>query len=322
MNDIYGLALKQIRELETVIGEKIGADVYEERKDVNSRVEIASNLFATIVSYFEPAPEYLKNMNAEQFRELAMTTYRCMLDSTDNFDIKADDLRNTAIKNLVHIRGPKQILSYVKYVYGNLTDILERKKITTGMVGMFDTYSNYIDYIKMATYLFDADYRLEDFQYRFRTAEEINTAHDNTMQVYNLVYDQKNFEVQQGKFDTVWTKEKKEQFSFTGNIFSVIAPKNVLEIAHEGDALHHCVKSYIDSVVDGRTNILFVRRNEDLEKPFYTLEIQHDRIRQCHGFGNCNVDEEEGLEDFLKTYCEEKKFDFFNPDRVLAAGGR
>jgi hypothetical protein len=113
-------------------------------------------------------------------------------------------------------------------------------------------------------------------------------------------------------------KEKVEELSYKEDAFSVIVPDSLKDIANEGISLHHCVKSYIGAVLAGETNILFIRKTDDLEKPFYTLEVKHGTVRQCHGFGNCNVSETDGLQEFLKRYCEEKNIFFEDCDRILA----
>jgi hypothetical protein len=120
------------------------------------------------------------------------------------------------------------------------------------------------------------------------------------------------------KFDRI--KSKWEKYLYQEDRFSVVAPKDTVEIAHEGLSLNHCVKSYIDDVLEEKTNILFVRKSGELSKPFYTLEIQDETIRQCHGYGNCNVCQTEGLEAFLKRFCKKTNVEYADTDRVLAAG--
>ena len=63
------------------------------------------------------------------------------------------------------------------------------------------------------------------------------------------------------------------------------------------------IKSYIDRVIDGVTNILFIRKQEDIDKPFFTVEISNKGdIEQVHGFGNRNASTEPGLEEFIKEW--------------------
>lgn len=60
-------------------------------------------------------------------------------------------------------------------------------------------------------------------------------------------------------------------------------PKDGDEIRHEGEALHHCVGSYVSRVESGETTILFIRKESEPDKPFYTMEWKDAKIRQCYG---------------------------------------
>ena len=94
-------------------------------------------------------------------------------------------------------------------------------------------------------------------------------------------------------------------------------PTKAEDIANEGVKLHHCVKSYIRRVADGETNIVFIRKNTDLEKPFFTVEITNDNtIQQVHGFGNRNADTEPSLTEFVEKWAKDKKLVLSNINKV------
>lgn len=67
---------------------------------------------------------------------------------------------------------------------------------------------------------------------------------------------------------------------------AIVRPDTPDEIVAEGNALHHCVGSYIGRIAKRECLILFLRRREDLAKPFYTIEVRHRRIIQVRGQGN------------------------------------
>lgn len=79
-------------------------------------------------------------------------------------------------------------------------------------------------------------------------------------------------------------EEVKEKFSWDSEEFAIIVPRNAFEICHEGEKLHHCVGTYVERVAKGKTNIVFLRKKEQIEKPFYTLEIRNGVIVQSRGF--------------------------------------
>jgi len=67
-----------------------------------------------------------------------------------------------------------------------------------------------------------------------------------------------------------------------------IAPSSRGEIINEGETLRHCVHtgSYLNMMVEGKGYILFVRKSDAPNVPFYTAEIVDGVIRQCRGEGN------------------------------------
>ena len=58
------------------------------------------------------------------------------------------------------------------------------------------------------------------------------------------------------------------------------------ELIKEGKILDHCVARYAKRHAEGETTIFFIRRIEDPDEPFYTLEYRNDIIIQDHGYDN------------------------------------
>ena len=169
---------------------------------------------------------------------------------------------------------------------------------------------NYLrDYIKMVYKMKDA----KSFPLKFSelrddridlTAliEEVKRIHDAAVNVYNLVKETAQAEEFAKKVKNC------EKWLYTDGVLSVVAPTKPGDLAREGIELHHCVKSYIDKVVDGKTNILFIRKNCEIEKPFFTVEVGNKgTIEQVHGFANRNANTEPGLEDFIDGWAKKTK---------------
>ena len=72
----------------------------------------------------------------------------------------------------------------------------------------------------------------------------------------------------------------------------IVCPKQANDLVDEGKALHHCVGGYIDSVAEGRSLIVFVRRVEEPKKPYVTVEVRDGKIAQIHGDHNSAPTEE------------------------------
>ena len=91
----------------------------------------------------------------------------------------------------------------------------------------------------------------------------------------------------------------------------------MVDLTEEGIKLHHCVGSYIQRVASGYTNIMFIRKKEDLSKPFYTVEITNDgSVQQIHGSCNCNVEKGSDLEKFVENWIKQKKLKLTNYNKI------
>jgi hypothetical protein len=201
------------------------------------------------------------------------------------------------------IYGVKNVQNHMSYVLSYVRNLGQ------------STRDKYYDYIKMTCAIKNL---VGKPRWKFQDENDIKTAHDEMMFIYNMHKDDEREKEWQRKFNAV--KPNLDALSYKEEEFSIIAPEKPSDIANEGLALNHCVKSYIDAVVDGRTNIMFVRKTNDLKKPFYTLEVQNNQIRQCHGFCNSNVDAVCGLESFLRRYCKTIGITYQKGDRALAVG--
>ena len=82
--------------------------------------------------------------------------------------------------------------------------------------------------------------------------------------------------------------------------FLIRLPKDTGEIRREGAIQHHCVATYIDRVQKGQTLILFVRKIEDPDTPFYTLEWKDGKVAQCRGMRNVDMTPE--VRSFVKAF--------------------
>lgn len=94
-------------------------------------------------------------------------------------------------------------------------------------------------------------------------------------------------------------------------------PDKLDELKAEGECLHHCVGTYRDRVAKGETMIFFIRREEEPDKPYYTLEWK-GKVIQCRGFRNCDMTPE--VKAFVEIF-QEKMVEYENePKKHRKAG--
>ena len=68
-------------------------------------------------------------------------------------------------------------------------------------------------------------------------------------------------------------------------------PEKAMSLVDEGNALNHCVASYIKRIIDGECLVYFMRQEKDVS--LITLEIEGGEIVQARGNSNRFPDEEE-----------------------------
>lgn len=92
-------------------------------------------------------------------------------------------------------------------------------------------------------------------------------------------------------------KELNRKYEFHSNGLFIRPAMSVKEIKNEGETQHICVGSdnqaYIKNHAAGIAFILFVRKESEPDKPFYTVEItKSDYVAQCRGAHNQGKTEE------------------------------
>ena len=96
--------------------------------------------------------------------------------------------------------------------------------------------------------------------------------------------------------------EKAKGFSKNRKLLLVV-PESASDIKNEGATLHHCVGAYVDRVAKGETLILFIRKKEKPNEPYYTMEWKNNRVAQCRGSHNKNMTPQ--VQKFVKAFEKE-----------------
>lgn len=95
-----------------------------------------------------------------------------------------------------------------------------------------------------------------------------------------------------------------DKYDFSNDDFLIKAPDSGQDIISEGQALHHCVGTYVSRVAKGNTVILFIRRKKAPDKPYVTVEVKNDKIVQVRGFSNKTP--ESDVSDFVEQFKRAK----------------
>lgn len=152
---------------------------------------------------------------------------------------------------------------------------------------------DYADYLKECNKL---GYDMKNKKVLF--PKDLREAHQRTS---NAVEISKN-QIRQKEFED-GIRKVYDKPEFTDGNLLIRPAASINELCGESKALSHCVRTYTDKVCKSRCAILFIRRIEDPDLPFYTLELSpKGDIVQCRGDHNCAMTEE--VKAFVKLWHE------------------
>ena len=85
--------------------------------------------------------------------------------------------------------------------------------------------------------------------------------------------------------------KKHPALAFSNDDYTVVLPQTTDDFKHEAEHMRNCVYSmYMRKVIDGDTNVVFIRKNSDLTKPYITCEVSNGgSIIQYLAFANSSV---------------------------------
>ena len=162
-------------------------------------------------------------------------------------------------------------------------------------------------------YLYSYDFirikrTISDFFDKAKYLEYTPTKEDFARQ---LILVSKNYETRKTEIDNkrLFEHQTKYNLNFENDDFIVVVPTTATEFEQEGNAQSNCVfTSYLSQVINGKTNIVFIRKKTDVTKSYITCEIsRRGYINQYLGRCNNVVREEKAIafyneyENYLKT---------------------
>lgn len=115
----------------------------------------------------------------------------------------------------------------------------------------------------------------------------------------------------------------KQKYEYTDGKYAVVMPEKIEDIIYEGRKLGHCLDKsdiYFDRIQRRETFIAFLRKAEDIEKPYYTLEIEPDgTARQKRTIGDRQDKDFQEAVSFIRKWQMEVKKRLNETDKELAA---
>lgn len=159
---------------------------------------------------------------------------------------------------------------------------------------------NYEDYL-YAEYML----RGEKLSKMTKYPKNLVQAHHNRTSVRRIIEEEK----QKLKLEEAKKLEKQlytshKNLEYKGPKYSIVTPDDPDDVIQEGNNLNHCVGSYIGKISRGETFIVFMRKTEDIDTSFITVEIKNGEIVTALGQQNRTICIEERM--FLHRYANAK----------------
>ena len=135
----------------------------------------------------------------------------------------------------------------------------------------------------LAKFIYTEEHKLLGFSVKMTELQHMKYLHDEGSYWIGFYQDKAKEAGFQGAIERIkplaWKDPKEE--------LEIVIPTSVRDITNEGSTLDHCVASYVDPIIGGTENIVFLRRQDMEDKPFFTIEVlPNGNIRQIHCFKN------------------------------------
>ena len=170
----------------------------------------------------------------------------------------------------------------MRYMDSQLPDYMQLKRAFLYRSPMEEAISTYSDYLQMCQ---GQNYDMKSSQALF--PKHCNEAHDELSRYIKKCRDEQTKRAFREVYENL-----AEKANLTSKKLQIVCPKQTDDLITEGQALHHCVGTYIDRVAAKKCLIVFVRRVEEPEKPFVTVEVSNGKIVQIRGERNSDPTKE------------------------------
>ena len=161
----------------------------------------------------------------------------------------------------------------------------------------YDFVSDYKDYL---SYIALLEYDLKDKNVLY--PKDFKKAHDDADKIIT------DNEFSKGELPQIARQFEKynKLFGYQTDKFIITPPTRHKDVKWEGRLLKHCVATYAQRIAKEETIILFIRRKEQPDEPYFTLNLnpQNYSIIQCRGFKNCGYPAE--VKKFMDEWYKEK----------------
>lgn len=225
-------------------------------------------------SNIEVTPTYLK-----YYRSCSNAGYKFNTDEIKEIERMLESYYRNG--NILEYTNIKNMYRYVKKQYAlHSRDFIENSSVITTWLDYINDCKKLGLDIKKDSVLYPKDLFIQHLRFQ----KQIKYLHDKELE--ELLRD---------------NAEKRKRMYFEYNGLLIRPANSIEEIVEEGKKQGHCVGGYAEDHAKGRTNILLLRKIDNPEVPYYTVEVSKDyKVIQVRGKKNkAPIDD---VERFMKVY--------------------
>lgn len=251
----------------------------------NGLIDYSSSDIVKPIKSSSPAKQLkIDRLTLRKFAEMNITLGQYNFWITGGFTPTDFDAFRTLAENypgqfrtLSEIRGESRLIHF-----DTMARYLEKQRIKCGLSAA-DVVIYWRDYLQMTkTAGNDIDHN-RNLVY----PENLKTEHDRMMRMKELA---KNARYEK---KLCYRAEILDNLSFSNEEFLIEPLRTVQDFLNESSALNHCVKTYVEQCADGKTNIFGLRKIDEPDKPYFTVNIDNrGGLIQNRGKNNCDSPKE------------------------------
>lgn len=177
--------------------------------------------------------------------------------------------------------GAEQGISVIKginYLY---------KQIRSRNDHAWELLTEWKDYLEMSALL-----KIDLGNKQLKFPKDLRTEHNRLTARYRAIEDKIEAEKAKKAFKVIYTGIPE----YWDQKYRIVFPRSEADFIREGQELHHCVGcgTYYRRHIEGINMIFFIRKNENPEKPYFTVEINVGKkeIVQLYGDHDCTAPKE------------------------------
>lgn len=214
-------------------------------------------------------------------------------------------------------------LSYLKTMLDHMTlvkayNYLVRQSDPSDKNPMSQALTTYNDYMNMAERL-----KMDTSSEQIYKPKDLKKAHTKVIDLLSQAGWEKTAQDASRKFPKVNEElPRLLKYEYKGSAYQIVAPRTITDIVREGSLLGHCIHTcdfYYQRIETKESFIMFLRKNDDPEKPWYTLEVEPSgNIRQKRTVGDNQNDDLKAAVPFLHEWQQWLQKILSEEDKKLA----